>query len=274
MTKWDFLTVPDELLEQASIVANYLRGRGYAVKTEHHRIEFPYTPTLECKRQRTTLLVEVVSDIPVERAREWSRYGKSVSRDTRVVFAAPYKADRSGETDMELRELGLGLLVVDGSRVTEVISPQDLALNLELPELARLPISLRRDLGPAYDLVDKGEWREAFEEMCKVLEVCARRRLIQAIDSARITLLKESGGRWNLTTEQADRLTMGGLESAYAAIQNRNRADSQLGKALSAVNSDRVKLAHKKSNARAEERLRKNVGRRIWFLVGVLREAY
>jgi len=271
MATWEFLTVPDELLPCAELAAGHFETRGYAVSVERSRTEFPYTPTLHCKRKTRTVIVEVARTVDAAKAAEWSRFAKSTGADTRIVFVLPSAAGRDSEMESSLRELGVGLAVTTEAEITDVIEARDIALGVELPERARLAKGLRRDLGHAYDLFEKSEWREGFEEMCKVLEACARRRLKDAVRSRRITVLGPKGKVKKLRQREIDEMPMGALKNVYMAIQNPNRADSQIGKALATVNPDRIKVAHKKKTR--ESQLRQKIGPLTWLIVGVLREA-
>src|SRR5215211_4947399 len=177
MPAWEFLTVSDDLLGTANAVAEYLHGRGYKVTPEKQDIGYPVTPTLHAKRGSMTAFVEVEATIQQDRLAEWVAYGRSRSRDTRVWVALNANAPRTGADDLALKQLGVGVLLVDGKTVTETMPASDLALNLALPDISSAPRPVQTILGRAYEHFDRAEWREAFNDACLALETAARRHL-------------------------------------------------------------------------------------------------
>jgi hypothetical protein len=268
----EFLTVPDELLECANLVADHFASRGHTVSVEPKETEYPYRPTLRCKRERTTMLVEAVPSLDLTKAEEWARYAKSASRDVRVALALPADVERSAADDQACRDLGVGLYAVSDARTAEVVAPMDLSLNLEPPAVKNLPKPVQKVVGAAYDQFDRAQWREGFEEICQQLERCARKYLKEGLASGRITLQRPGGAAWAPTEAQVERMTLGQLKDAYAAIQNPNHVDSITATALKRINRDRVGVAHHKTKPATETRLRKNVGRHIWLAINTLRE--
>ena len=268
-----FLTVAEELLEHAECVADFLEERGFTVKVEHTELGYPYAPTIHARRKPTTLLVEVVGGIPKERLVAWGRYAKSCSRDTRIAVALPRDLQRAPEDDTALRELGIGLYISDGTKTEEVITPRDMAVSVELPELKTLPPAMRRVLGPVYDKFDHSHWREGFEDACQAVEVLSRKYLNDGIASGRIVLVTEKGNaRKPLTAAQVERLTMGRLAGEFGQIQKQNHADATIAKVLTRLNKDRVGVVHHKAKGTTETRLRKNVGQHMWIVVAALKE--
>ncbi len=72
-----YLTIPDELLSAAEATESYFRTRGYRVKREHRELAFPYVPAFTAVRTPTRIIVEIQSEIKLERVRQWTRYCKS-----------------------------------------------------------------------------------------------------------------------------------------------------------------------------------------------------
>jgi hypothetical protein len=85
------------------------------------------------------LLIEVSSEIQMGRMERWSRYGRSAASDTRVAACLPSGAGREAKDDEALKKLGVGLLIVGGETVLEMLTPLDLSMNVELPDLGELP---------------------------------------------------------------------------------------------------------------------------------------
>ena len=268
----EFKTVPEELLGVAAAAGEWLRDRGYKVTPERYELGYPFTPTLHGRRAPVTAIVEVDSQVSEGNMREWAAFGSSRTTDTRIWCAVAEGVRRTGKQDLLLKGLGLGLLVIDGARVEEMIAPLDLAVNMELPDLKRYPVRLQRALGPVYEHRDRGEWREAFEEACLTLEEEARRHLWKGVKSGRIVVLSEGGKPETLTKKTIDRLTMGGLAMRFGQIVKQSHADRVIGDALKELNPHRIDAAHKKKTASGEARLRKNVGAKTWVIIAALKE--
>jgi hypothetical protein len=266
-----FVTVADELIEYADAVADHLETLGFRVRVEHREIGYPYVPTLCCKRGVTTLLVEVRGRIALEVMGEWSRYGRSCTRDTRVALAVPGVADRPAALEEGLRGLGVGLFVATGTTVMEAVAPHDLAINVSLPDLAGLPPRIRKLLGPSYEQFNRSNWREGFEDACQALEQEARRHLKAGWTKRRIVVLTPTGKISKLTVARINRLPMGELAKAFQSIQSPSHAETVIGDVLSLLNKDRIGVVHRRRTARAEERLRRNVGQHMWRVVDGLK---
>ena len=267
-----FLTVAEELLEHAECVADFFEERGYKVRVEQMEIGYPYTPTLQCRRTPTTLLVEVYGSVQRDRVTAWARYAKSCSRDTRIAVALPQGAPRRPEDDSMLRDLGVGLYLSGGTRTEEAVAPRDMAVNVQLPELRTLPPKMRRVLGSVYDQFDRSQWREGFEEACQAVEVLSRKYLKDGITGGRIVLFTKAGNRRILTLQQIDKLTLGQLAQAFGQIQKQNYSDATIAKVLMRLNKDRVAVVHHKSKTATETRRRTNVGQHMWSVIAVLKE--
>jgi hypothetical protein len=210
------------------------------VVAERQEVGYPFTPTLRAKRASTTAFVEVDGRIQLSRLTEWAAYGRSCSRDTRVWVALDSNAPRSGSEDVELKKIGVGILVVDAGTVSEILPSQDLALNLALPDITTAPRPVQKILGRAYEHFDRAEWRECFNDACLALETTARSHLWKGIRSGRIILVSTAGKQVSMTKPQVDRLTMGQLAGQFALIQPQSRSDRVIGDALKRVNPDRV----------------------------------
>lgn len=271
MARRSYLTVPYDLAEHADAVADHLEEHGFRVRVEHADVAFPYTPTFYCRRGNTTMLVEVMERLDFMRLERWSRFGHSTTSDTRVVVATPGKAKRTAKDDQKLRKLRLGLYLSMSEGVIEVFPAQDLGMNIQLPDIAKLPVRMRELLGPAYEQFDRSQWREGFEEACQAVESEARRYLKRGTGSGRIIVLTEKGNVRNLSTKQIDRMTLGQLKDTFKLIQSQNHADTLIFGVLDKLNRDRVGVAHHKGRARTESSLRKNVGQHMWSVDAALR---
>jgi hypothetical protein len=268
----DFLTVPDELLAFAEELASYFERYGYTVAVERQSLEYPYTPTMVCKRGTTTMIVEIASSMPSDRMRAWVAYGRSCWSDTRVALGAPGGSPLSLDDHASLRDLGAGIYIDSPSGIVEAVSPADLAVNLVLPDLSTYAPKVRKALGGAFEQIQRGNWREGFEDGCVALEEAARRYLERHVATGRISWVSSKGKVINRTPSQIERMTLGQLKDAFLAIQNPNLSDSKIAAVLKKLNPDRIRVAHKKRSQRAEQALRRNVGRQVWLLVAGLKE--
>jgi hypothetical protein len=223
------------------------------------------------------LLVEIASDIPLFRVDEWVRYGRSCASDTRVALCVPSELRDKGPIELKessyayLRQCGVGLYRASTTQIVEMIPPIDLGLNVQLPELRRLPKGARKALGPAYEKFSRGDWREGFEEASLAVEEKARAYLKEGIKSTRIVIVGYKGRIATPTVKQVDKMTLGMLAKMFANIQHQNHHDALLAAVLPQLNPDRIGVVHKKGTAAAERSLRKNVGRLMWTAIQALR---
>jgi hypothetical protein len=278
MPQATYRTLSEELLEYAEAFRKLFRGRGYKVSIEPEVLGAPFTATLRCARGVTTIYVDVVARLDLKRATAWWRFCRSCSSDTRhvIAYVEPLKpkGPPGSKDEEQLRSLGIGLwLCRSGGTIANRLPGQDLALGVELPTLGELPSQLRSILAAAYEQFEGSHWREGFREACDALEQEARKYLWKGIRQGRISLVTDKGNRRALTRAQVDRLTLGGLATAFSQIQAPNQRDALITKALRSVNPDRVLVAHHKGKRRAEERLRKNVGHQMYVVIQGLRQA-
>jgi hypothetical protein len=268
----EFRTVPDELLGVAAAAGEWLENRGFNVTPERHEVGYPFTPTLYGRRASTTAIIEVDSIVAVDRLQEWVGYGRSRVSDTRVWCAIDEDVTRTGKEDRQLKELGVGLLLVGERGAAEMLPAKDLAVNVVLPSVTTLPRRVQQKLGPVYEHFDRAEWREGFEEACLALESAARKHLWKGIKAGRITVLAVSGTPEQLTNKKIDGFTMGQLTGRFSRIVQQTHADRVIGDALKRVNPSRIGVVHRKRTAAEEAKLRRNVGRQMWLIIGALKE--
>jgi hypothetical protein len=269
MTK--FLTIPEELIGAADAAVDYFRNHGYKIKIEHRDLAYPYVPAFIAARTPTNLIVEIGSAVDVERMRQWLRYCRSCSRDTRIATCVRHEADVPASIQMILRREGIGLYYTNDDFM-EILPPNDQALTLQLPDLQRFAAAVRDLLGPSYEKFERGDWRESFSDACQAMENEARAHLKRSLTSGRIKVLDKNGRPRKLTNAQIDRKTIGQLHHDFDQIQSPNYLDSQISKALAAINPDRVGVVHKKRRHRTEASLRRNVGHLMWTIINVLVE--
>jgi hypothetical protein len=153
-----------------------------------------------------------------------------------------------------------------------LVPPVDLALQLEPPELKNYPNSIRKALGPSYEQIGRGNWVEGFEDACNAVEDRARKYLTKHTDSGRITVSLGKKAGIKLSRAEIDKMPLGALKDAFLAIDNPNHADAVIGQCLAELNPDRILAAHKRREAAAQRRLRRNVGKQMWIVLKALKE--
>src|ERR1035438_7344101 len=181
-----YKTVSDELVEHAEIVAGHFENSGYKVRHEVLELGFPYTPTFVCRRSPTTLILEVDNKVQIKRLDDWVRFAKSTGKDTRVALCC---ADSVALTPAEiaaLRDRRIGIYLTSRDRVVEHSIPDDLGLNVALPDPVSLPREVQEKLGPAYEQFNRAQWREGFEDACQALETAARNYLNKWMKTVRV----------------------------------------------------------------------------------------
>jgi hypothetical protein len=265
----DFLSTPDDLLASAIKIGDYLSGMGWKLSIEPWDLAQPRTPVFIAKREHTRAIVEVQSTLDFNVIEEWVRFAKASQDDTRLIVALVVPSGKPVDPKMleKLRGLGVGLFMYGEQGPYEVLPPKDLALQLELPEM---PNRLRPILGHAYELFDRGQWREGFEHAVTRFEQEARRYLKARVKSGAIFVGK-NGAAVTHTDARISKMTLGQLADVFAQMRSPNLADSRLGQCLKEVNPDRVTAAHYKGTEKVRERkFRKDVALNMFIVVNGL----
>ena len=266
----DFTATPDDLLASAIRFGEHLTGSGWRVRIEPFDLAYPRMPVFVATREHTTTIVEVQSSVDVGVIEEWTRYAGACGKDTRVLVAVGGGGGVGVGADVleRLRGFGVGLLLVGADGPYEVLPPKDLALKLELPEV---PEKLRPILGHAYDLFDRGEWREGFEHACTRFEQESRKYLRARVSRGGVTFISAAGSPKTYALTRIGKMTLGQLAEAFGEMRSPNLIDSRLGQCLKEVNPERVTAAHYKGTAAArEKKLRGAVARHMFIVVNGL----
>lgn len=276
MAKNNFETVADDLTEAAVCMVDYLRLHGYSVKIEPTELGYPYTPALVARRRQTQLIINIdrlgskQRKLKQSRISQWVGYIKSSNKDMRYCVCSDLMPDV--KDDQFFRRNGIGYFAYADGGISEIIQSKDISLSVELPDLSQLSRKLRVRLGAVYEQFDRSDWREGFEDACKVLEEEARKYLKSHMRTGRVVVLDNGGRPKRYRGRGVDGLTMGQLAHDYGNIQNQNLHDKNIADALGIINSDRIAIVHKKGNSSTETKLRRNVGRHMWRIVGTLKE--
>jgi len=271
MPKQGYTTVSEWLLEHVRVAEQGFKDRGYSLSREKRELGFPYTPTFVCKRQRTKVIVEVWEKIQKTRIEAWTAFARSAAEDTRFAICLPAAAECTPEEEKMLRDSGAGLYRCETDQLVEVVVPKDLAINISLPRLADLPAKIRNLLGSAYELFDRSQWREGFDDACKTFENAARKYFQTGCDRGRIKLVR-NGKSVVPSRAEIRKMTLGGLATAFSQIQGQNYTDSIIGKTLDRINPERVESIHRKLHLKTEKRLREHAGHHMWALIETLKE--
>lgn len=271
-SKFDFVTVPEELLACATAAAQHFGTLGYRVRVEPHQFDYPYAPTLVCKRDRTTLIIEVQGRLDRGRLEDWARYAKSLNKDVRIAVVMPASSSLPVDIENELRDEDLGLYRDRGAALVEVLAPKDLAVNFALPSRDSLHPRIQRALGRAYEQLDHSNWREAFEEICQALETHARDFLKREVASRGPGAFIDAKGKpYSLSVARVDKMTLGQLAIAFAEVSTATHSTSVITRALTRVNGNRVGVVHHKTASKTEQRLRRSVGQDVYTAIAALK---
>lgn len=270
--KPEFVTVPDELLECAHAVLKHFRDWGFRVSIEPAAIVYPMTPTMVCKHQDRTVIVEVHSTISRQRLEDWVTYCASCDRNRELVVCIPADSDLPTEIFDLARELRVGVIKADSETVQEVLRPYDLAMRAELPRPENLPSRVRKALRDTYEHWNRGDWKDAFGLATEALDEHAKDYLKRDLDRGRITVLDRNGAPRQLTPEAVDKMTLGQLAIAFSNIQAPTDIDATIAAALNTVNDDRVALRHYRNQRAVSAGFRRRVGQHMHVIVRALRE--
>jgi hypothetical protein len=264
-----FQDVPSDVLDVAIAAEEHFKLQGYKVQPERRELAFPRVPTLVCKRGHETLVVEVASKLRPERYVDWVGYCKSCTSDTRfavVVRRDPGLDQRGIDFATQNR---VGVFTHNGGTV-QIFPPIDLAINVQLPELANMSVKLRRIVAPVYNRFH-ADWRDGLEAACVALETEARSYLKQGTRSGRIQIVGKNGTLSTLSTAKIDKLTLGQLAGTFRNIAVKNKDDSIIESTLPQINPERIGLAHHRKSRPAERRLRAKAGNHMWSIVNCLK---
>lgn len=259
----DFNTLPDVLVDLAEDAERFFKKKGFAATREKEDLAFPATPALHCRRKPTVLFVDVTNRLESDRLLAWVAFGQSMSVDTQIAVVTNSGSQLERKAAWLSRNK-IGLYVRDEGEIMEVIAPQDLSLQMKLPNLGSANAGCRKALGPAFDQIQRGAWREGFESACQALEQLGRSHLLESIRAPRLQFRERNGSPIAVTAAQVRRMTLGQLGVLINKASPMNAQDAVLAKALPRINTARVNVAHKKNASEAS--LRRSVGGLIWVI--------
>ncbi len=275
MPRRSYKTVAVEVIEHADAFADHFEKHGYTCTVEKAELEFPYVPTLLLRRPPTTVILEVATSVQLDRLELWSRYCSSCSKDTRIAVGLTPTAKPSTGQITKLSRIGVGLYMIEGGAIHQLIAARDLALKVSLPDLRMLHPRIRKLLGSVYEQFDQSMWREGFEDACQAVETSARTYLKAYLrretQLGHVAFTKTNGTPISRTTAQIDKMTLGQLAIAFESIAVQNHADAIAAQSLKRLNRDRVGVAHFKRKPATERRLRDNVGRNMYTVIAALK---
>lgn len=269
-----FNTIATELVEHAEVAHDHFRNLGYTIKLEPYEIYYPSCPAIVCKNNHTQLAIIVCGRIEMQKLTDWVDLAKSMQRDFRVAICIPAESVQKHlpKHQLSLQQLGVGVYVSSNGNLANLIAPVDQNINVKLPNLANQPKAVRKILGPAYEHFHGGRWRDCFDEACTAFEQEVRPYFKKALVSGRLNVFDDKGRVKNPAPERVDKMTLGQLGIEFGKARPLNGTDSQIQKALTQINPDRVSAVHKNKNPNTERRLRKNVGIHMHVIVQAIRE--
>ena len=266
-----YSTLAPDIVEHADLFHAYLKSHGFKVEIEPGDPSFPFPPTLLGKMAGGHWYVEVSNVCNLARLRTWIAYSKTRQKETKVCLLLPQQSTLSGDIMRTLRELGIGLFISDGTKIDELLRPKDISLPSSLPDIALEKAKLRIMLTPIYRKFDAGDPIDGFKDACQLLEDLARSRFVADFTSQRIKM-DPNGTNAKLKVERVKKMTLGQLAIAYSEIVAPNLLDSNLAKALAAINGDRVDAVHHTNNVKLINKVKKNCSKHMWTIVNALRQ--
>lgn len=265
----EFLTLPDELQSLANDLLVDLTRRGYACEVEPSSLLLPATPTISAKRGHEIHHILVRQGLSQEEIGKWFGYACSCTADTRFSICCPEENSIPANQIASLRTKRIGLSIKIASGFQVASEARDLAFHARAPERETLKPKVRALLGEAFDRLDDGDWRPAFEDACTVLEEECRSYLLTNLRMGRVKY--KAGKKIKTPTEkQIRKMTMGALRDAFCKMISQNQIEANLCTALTKLNPDRVRRAHKRRAAQVETALRRRVGPHFWMISNAL----
>lgn len=242
-----------------------LEAGRYSCEVEPNPLELPSTPTICARRNHETHYFLARQSYSRDEIDQWHRYACSCSTDTRISLCCP--ADhRISDKELELLEskkIGAFIQTEGGFRIAP--EAKDLAFHARAPDRDSLKPKVRRLLGEAFDRLDNGDWRPAFEEACTVLEEECRSYLLKNLKMGRVKY--QSGSKVKVpTASEIKRMPLGALKDIFCKLVSQNQVEANLCSALTKLNPDRILRAHHRRARHAEAALRRRVGPHFWLI--------
>jgi hypothetical protein len=265
----EFLTLPDELQKLASDLLSYLSRRGYTHRKEPNSLGLPATPTVIATRGHETHYFIVRQDIAPAEVDNWFRYACSCTTDTRITFCCPENNTITVAEVTSVRNQRIGLTVRTATGFDVTSEARDLAFHAHAPDRASLKPEVRELLGEAFDRLEAGDWRPAFEDACTVLE---ERCKIYLLTKAKMGGVKYKLGSTikNPTSKNIRKMTLGAMKDVFCRMVNQNQVEANLCRALTKLNPDRIRRAHTRHERSSEAALRRRVGPHFWLITNAL----
>ena len=265
----EFLTLPDELQGLAIELLSYLTKRGYSHTKEPNSLTLPATPTVVAFRGHETHYFVVRQSVSQMEIETWSRYAYSCTTDTRITFCCPESSSISVAQLGSLRKQRVGLAVRTASGFDITSEARDLAFHAQAPDRASLKPKVRELLGEAFDRLEVGDWRPAFEDACTVLEERCRSYLLTKLKMGGVKY--KSGSKIKTPSPgQIKKMTLGALKDIFCKMVNQNQLEANLCTALTKLNPDRIRRAHTRHARPSEAALRRRVGAHFWLISNAL----
>ncbi len=265
----EFITLPDELQGLANDLLAELGRRGYAYEVEPNSLLLPATPTVLAKRGHETHYLLVRQEVSSEEVDKWFGYACSCTTDTRISICCPRDNSIAANQTAALRAKRIGLTIAAANGFQLASEARDLAFHARAPDRGTLKPRVRELLGEAFDRLDDGDWRPAFEDACTVLEEECRNYLLQSQKMGRVKY--KSGNKIKTPTpKQIRKMTMGALKDTFCKMVSQNQTDANLCTALTKLNPDRVRRAHNRRARQSESALRRRVGTHFWMISNAL----
>ena len=156
-----------------------------------------------------------------------------------------------------------------GNELNFECEARDLAFHGQAPNREMMKPKVRELLGEALDRFERGDWRPAFEDACGILEEQCRSYMLKSVRMGRVKY--QAGGKIKVPTpEQIKKMPMGALKDIFCSLISQNQTEANLCSALTKLNPDRIRRAHKRTSKSAETALRRRAGTHFWLINNTL----
>jgi len=166
---------------------------------------------------------------------------------------------------------GVGMYHLNGEVYERLLEEVDLAFQVSLPNRKELKPKVRKLVGSAYDLFEKGEWRQGFLEAAQALEEESRKYLRRRVNNGK-NQYKDGRKTKSVTLSEVNKMTLGGVKNVVCNLVIQTTLDSRLCAGITKLNPTRIARVHKPTSRATERRMRDRVGRDMWMIVNLLRE--
>lgn len=268
-----FTTISDELAEYAELAANQARAEGYRLHVEPIGDYFPVSPTIQGVAAQRELIIEAVAKVSFGSSRKWLAYGRAQGKETKVQIVSPPQKKSVAIDEIEkFQAAGIGLSVGNAGHLVHLVNPRDLSTQIVCPDLSGNSLRVQKKLRPCFAKIERGDIVDGFKDVAVIVEVAARKHLLDSVKSGRVTFASATGKSISYAVKDIKRGTMGWLRDRFGEIVKPNGVDNVILQAFSAVTPDRNMASHDDLTVTKKRALHARVAKHLLVLHKAARE--